>query len=326
MKWMLFLFGLSIVFSCSNDFELVEDRKDIPIVYGVIAASDTAHYIRVEKAFVDRSTPAAEIAQIPDSIYYENAKVSLRHIDSGEIFQLERIDGNLDGFVREDGVFASSPNYLYKIKAQDIQLQQGDTYELEIDRGIENLPLVTAQTLVISETQFRTPNPASQSILNFEYPQFTTFSWRTNDATIYDMFLNFNYRERRMGSGDPFEPKAVSWKVFSEVEATKADVQGQEFYTFLAGAITNDPEMERVFVNIELQLDCGGQEIQEFIRVSDANLGITSSQDVPVFSNLSEGRGLFSSKYTVSFEGITLSNKSLDSLRMGIFTSQLNFQ
>ncbi|MEZ5030008.1 MAG: hypothetical protein R2787_01275 [Saprospiraceae bacterium] len=57
--------------SCDNELDLVSDWKEIPVVYGFLSRSDTAQYIRVEKAFLDPATSAFVIAKNPDSLYFQ---------------------------------------------------------------------------------------------------------------------------------------------------------------------------------------------------------------------------------------------------------------
>src|SRR5688572_25735004 len=114
MKFFIGILAAIIVFaSCDNELIVTDEWKDIPVVWGLLNESDTAHYIRVEKAFLDPTTSALDIARIPDSLYYDNALVSLRRISTGQIFPLERVNGDLEGYPREGGVFAETPNYLY---------------------------------------------------------------------------------------------------------------------------------------------------------------------------------------------------------------------
>ena len=103
--------------SCANDIDLTSEWKDIPIVYGLISASDSINYIRVEKAFIDNDISALDLAQIPDSLYYDDITVQIKSLDSNNpaTFNFVRVDGNLEGFVREEGIFANSPNYIYKL-------------------------------------------------------------------------------------------------------------------------------------------------------------------------------------------------------------------
>ncbi len=320
MKYLVAALFLVSLFSCDNSVDILEEPKDIPIVYGVLSAVDTAHYIRVERAFASDNVSALDLARDPDELYYDNATVTL--VSGSDRFDLERVDATIDGFPRQEGVFAQTPNILYKIRNSDINLEAGEAYTLEIDRGIDTLPIVTASTNIVGPSSIRSP----QTILSFDNNIFTTFSWREGAfSSIFDLYLDFNYRERVRGSGDPYAPKQVRWKIASDIESTKLDIQGIQFFSFIAGAIDTDDSIERVFEDIDLVLDSGSSEIKDFIRISEANLGITSSQDVPTFTNLSEGRGIFASLYREVKENVQLTNKTLDSLKTGSITGNLNF-
>ena len=74
-KILIFAISALLFTACDNELELIEDWKDIPIVYAILDPADTAHYIRVEKAFVDNEISGFELAGNPDSIYYENITV-----------------------------------------------------------------------------------------------------------------------------------------------------------------------------------------------------------------------------------------------------------
>ncbi len=69
----------------------------------------------------------------------------------------------------------------------------------------------------------------------------------------------------------------------------------------------------------------GGVEFLDYLRISDANLGITSANQVPVYTNISDGFGIFASRSYVSESDISLSAVSRDTLADGIYTKHLNF-
>jgi hypothetical protein len=125
--------------SCSNDFDLTAPWKDIPVVYAIISPADTAHYIRIEKAFLDPERSALEIAKIADSLYYPENTISvfLQKKGTTTLYPLTRVDGVKEGIVRDSGIFAQSPNWLYKIKPAQLGggLQAGATYVLIIKRA-----------------------------------------------------------------------------------------------------------------------------------------------------------------------------------------------
>ena len=94
--------------SCSNDFELTEIGPDVPVVYGIISAQDTATYIRVEKAYIDENIGGDILARDPANLYFEDINVKIRHIATGKEYNLNKVDGNLEGYKREEGAFSYS--------------------------------------------------------------------------------------------------------------------------------------------------------------------------------------------------------------------------
>ena len=329
MRPFIYLFFLSFLFACGNEFDIIEEEKDIPVVYGFLSISDTAQYIRVERAFVDENTSALELAQNPDSIYYPELSVELVRNSSGQRFSLERVDGNLEGYEREEGVFAQAPNYLYKIKSSDINLAGGESYSLVIDRG-ENFPLIEATTNLLSQTSIKTPNPSTAVTIDFDYIDRNLFIWSAGDnASIHDLVFRINYRERSPETNGQFVSKFVLWRAVRNYkeEDSRVDVEidGINFYTFLKGALEVKSDVERRFEDMDMIITSGGEEIKDFVNITSANLGITSTQDVPVFSNIPGGQGIFSSTNTVILDKISLSNMTIDSLKNGMLTKSLNF-
>ena len=127
-KFLLLLIASCIyILSCSNDLDLNAPYKNIPIVYGVLSNKDTNHYIRIQKAYNNPEGDATQFAQVIDSIYYKDEDILVQLVDKNlKTWTLRRVDGNLEGYKRESGVFASSPNYLYKIKGDSLRLDGGE--------------------------------------------------------------------------------------------------------------------------------------------------------------------------------------------------------
>lgn len=325
MKW---IFGICIVGllfgSCDNELVVTDQWQDIPVVWGLLNKSDTAHYIRVEKAFLDPTTSALDIARIPDSLYYETATVSLRRVNTGQTFLLQRVNGDLEGYPREGGIFAETPNYLYKIKANIINLVIGEKYEFILDRG-DGTPLVTAQTIILPKPVLRNPSAGSQ--LSFKRNSLFTFMWNAiPDAGIFDVKLRFHYRERSPETGNVYVPKKAEWTVARNLVENEFKMEGIEFYNAIKSNVGENFEATRLFDSVDIVVWAGGKELAEFIRVTQANSGITSTQDIPSYTNLSEGIGIFSSRNVSYNTGFKLTPQSLDSLKNSVVTDLLNFQ
>ena len=310
--------------------ELAGPWRDIPVVYGFLARQDTAHYLRVEKAFLPPDGDARTAAQLPDSLYYDELLVQLEKVRSGARFSLQRVDGNQEGYPREAGVFATAPNYLYKIRSADIDLEGGERLRLILNRG-EGLPEVTAETVVLQDLILRNTSPASP--INMAYDRQVNIAWSAGaEAQLFDVRLVIHYLESLPGQPSELRPRRLEWVLDdalereNDAERVSLAFPGEAFYIFLGQRLSADRRIIRVFEGIDLQVAAAGEELLELLRVSGAAQGITSFQSVPVYSNLSEGLGIFSSRTYSSRTGLTLNGPSLDSLRDGVHTQALNFQ
>lgn len=317
--------------ACSTEVNLEAEWKDIPIVYGFLNVQDTAHYVRVQKAFLEPGGDALQIAQISDSIYYDDIAVSLENITKGTSFPLERVNGEDEGYPKEEGIFANSPNVLYKIGAQLADLEGSDEVVLRVDRGDE-LPPAVAETVVLSEIDSVTSSPAN-NINRWRYDQLMPVVWRPGpEAQIFDVRFIIHYREVTAGQMQEPVPKTVEWVVNRSVlrddpnsAREKVDVSGEAFYAFLGSAIPPSQGEIRIFDYIDIIITGAGSEFRDFILVEQANTGITSAQNVPVFTNIEEGLGVFSSRYQLVRRGIRLGGEARDTLEEGMFTRDINF-
>ena len=325
MKLLLVL-GLFSLLSCDNELDLVSDYKDIPVVYGILSLPQDEQFIRIEKAFIDPTTSALDIAQNPDSLYYENINVSILHEGSGTVYDLERVDGGDYDLPRDIGVFASDPNVLYKSEEGIFYPESGETYTLQIQRNNIDT-LVTSTIVMINEPRIVRPSQTGTSSLNFDYVQPTTLKWNGGDnAGLYDLSFEIHYRERNLSDGGNFENKSFTWNIANNFEGEVYELLGLNFYGALASNLEVNENLERRFRFVDMILSLGGEEVKEYVRIGQANSGLTSSQDIPVFSNLSEGRGLFSSSQESRNNEIQVTVMTLDSIVNGQFTKDLNFE
>ena len=172
--WVLILFTLVfhiVISSCSNDFELTEPESEIPVVYGMLSPSDTAIYIRVERAFIDSKTSAL----------------------TGKEFTLQRVDGNSEGYKRSQGAFGDAPNYLYKIRKSDLTLIPGQQYKIKILKN-DGFVLSEAMTTILNPLKnedVTSPNPSA--LLSFQNNADFRVRWfGDNNAVIHNVKFTFS--------------------------------------------------------------------------------------------------------------------------------------
>ena len=313
---------------CDNELDLVSDWKEIPVLYGFLSRSDTAQYIRIEKAFLDAKTSAFVIAQNPDSLYFKDAVVQLEDISTGTRVNLTKVDGALEGYPRAAGIFATSPNYLYKIRTDDAMIFADREYRILVS-DLSGRLITSAKTKVVGDVTFAFSSPPDK--ITFLYDNSVNIGWRTNDNTafFYDVSMRLHVQETVSGGSGPTEV-VLEWPIEKNIlrgtsKNISTFVPGVSFYKFLASKLEAKANVSRKFLYIEIQVDAGGKEIYDFLSVGEANSGITGAEYVPSYSNVDNGFGLFSSRYSLIGNNFTLSAQSIDSLKQGIYTQDLNF-
>jgi hypothetical protein len=315
--------------ACSNEFEVAAPYIDIPVVYGIISSDDTAHYIRIERVFINPDSSAFDVARIADSIYYpENAiSVFLERSSTGQRYQLTRVDGNQEGYVRDNGTFATTPNWLYKVKPAQVGgiVKSGEKYKLVIERADGRAP-VTAEATVPNTLSLVAPNPENippQIAIYGSSP--ITIDWRTSaTGVVFDVYMYIRYREVHTNGNSTNQ--VIRWKVAKNVIRESNLISGgvyrgktsftaNAFYAALLANIEPDADVDgRYFYGIDIELQGAGPEIADYQESAAINAGLTGAEISTRYTNLSEGYGIFTAKKTWRFNDFGLKPGTLDSL------------
>ena len=330
LKWAAFVL-LFIVFnsSCNDELNLIGSGKETPIVYAFLSLNDTATYIRVEHAFVDATKPAADLAKVADSLYYSNITVTLVRVSNNERFVLMRVDGNTEGYRRDDGIFAKSPNYLYKVKNANLAMQADEQWRIIIQRNGDTKILAQATTKVIGNYTIFAPQAGASLFLTYDNTFNVSIETTETTAKFYDVKVIMNYDEV---IGSVRTPKKAEWLLASGSPRRGTDIQtsfrrnARDFYTFLGNNIPVNANATRFFKDFDIEVTGGGQELIDFVNVGIANIGITGSQAIPTYTNIENGLGLFTSRNKTVIKGMKLNDQSIDLLKTGELTKNLNFR
>lgn len=324
----LYFVAAILLMSCNNDFDLIEEGNEQPIVYGFINVGVDTQFVRVEKTFAGEDINAFNGAQNEDSIYYQDAIVSLRDQESGEVFLLEKVDASLLGYEREAGDFLQNPNIAYSIPTVDLGWTGGEEITLELQLE-ENEPPVTAETVVLSPVLLR--NPTVDNPTNFTFNK-KRFEIRVKEEVgIIGLTMYMYIRETNMVDPSQVELIEIPWVLVSGFEVDKTSefqfpsVEGRLFYTTIAENLDKNKGVFRQFSHFDLVIEGGGNEIIEYRRIQRANSGLTGSQELPLYSNIDGGIGIFSSKYSQRIEDFLVQPATRDSLANGSITGDFNF-
>lgn len=334
LRIITYFFSLAILVSCSNDFDLTESGKETPVIYGLLSPNDTAIYIRVEKSFISEDIEPAVLAQDPNNLYYENITVELQNLNKPELkYTLQKVDGNLEGYVREEGFFTNAPNYLYKLHSNQLSGGVlGDTtpYQL-IVRKDDGEILASSKTRALRKLQDKDiVSPSTAASLGFDYSKNFTLAFLSDPyAHIHDIFLVIAFTEVKNGLTTE---KTLRWPITKNYIANSPNnlvlqysITGRNFYEFLKSNLDTDPGITRFLKNGTIEIYSGGLELKDYINIVKANIGITSSGEVPSYTNINNGIGLFSSRTSIARKEISFTLATRDSVANGIITRDLNF-
>ena len=314
IKNLLFLI-LPILFSCETDFDVNANWKDVTIVYGLIDPNNDDQFIKINKAYLGQGD-AIQMASISDSTNYDPSNLIVKiHRVREQVFNtydtlstVVLTDTVLD---KDDGLFSSDDNIIYTFKKPSSFYNTNSIYVLEI-LNLSSGQKVTSETEIINSFSFESLNPSFEwGLYNGELADSLRFrtkniEWQnSNNGVIYQLDILINYLE----NGDV---NSLSWSQ-PLVEYSSGNmslkIKGDQFFQFLENNLDNNTTKQ--FLNLDLVMTIGAQDLKTYIDVNQPFSGIV--QERPVFSNIDNGVGLFSSRYTYDdIKGIELTNSTLN--------------
>jgi hypothetical protein len=305
--------------SCNSDIDIQAEYDDIPVVYGLLNHLDDYHYIRVSKTFIGPGD-AYEMAQIQDSLEYQNVIVQLQEINaSGDILRtIDFKDTILT--TKQKGTF-SSPNQKLYFHAPffegkpDLDPQYSYKLLVDIDNGRK---VAISETKLIDGTldAFSAYLSPSNDIRFFRNEQFLSTTMPLiipNNATFGDMKMYFNYVDV-YANGDVIARKLEynlgEVRRSNNPNDNRAEVRisGERFYELIAAQIPDIDDVpgliRRIPGNpnisnqtnrpIEFVFSAGSSELMIYREVNSPS--VQGFQEKPVYTNIENGLGIFASR------------------------------
>ena len=316
MKFHYLFFLFIILFSsCETDFDVNAQWEEVTIVYGLIDPNIEDQLIKINKAFLGDGD-ALQMASIADSSNYNPSDLLVRihRIRQQAFNQYDTIssvtlnDTILD---KDDGLFSTDNNIIYTFKKPSSFYNTNSLYALEIINLISGHK-VTSQTEIINTFSFESLNPSFEwGLYNGDLPDSLKFrtkniEWQpSTNGVIYQLDIVINYIENN-------DTINLSWSQ-PLVEYTSGNmslkIKGDQFFQFLTTNLTNNTPKQ--FLNLDLVMTVGSDDLKTYINVNKPFSGIV--QERPVFSNINNGVGLFSSRFTYDdIKGIELTNGTIN--------------
>ncbi|HOZ30175.1 MAG TPA: hypothetical protein PLL66_04600 [Bacteroidales bacterium] len=326
-KSFIFLALILVLFSsCSTEVDVNGEWDDIPIVFCVLDHSSEYQYVKVNKSFLGH-VPASIMAQESDSLFYEHVTVVIKeYINENETNSW--IFSPVDTIQKPEGYFSCEKNTIWACK---MTFSEGAIYELNVNIN-NGEHIIKAETELIEGIDLIKPSALQPQIDIHNYNGDSEYKYNNGtNGKVFQMTIVFNYLE--IIDGDTSENyKSIYWNQAKEYRntANASDVTGkfsvQAFYNLIVSEIpTAEPNVKRLVKmpnSIEFRLAAADENYSTYMEVTSPSNGLV--QEKPTFTNLTEGYGLFASRYNITLTK-PLSGRSLDSLCRGIYTKNLGF-
>lgn len=323
---------------CDNTLHVTAEWKEIPVVYGLLNPSGHYNYIRINRAYLNETGDAVTYASTPDSIQFEDLTVTLVERQDGierNTITFQKVNGDTIGLPKEEGIFAQSPNILYRTS---YKIQQSDfstmyNYELVIVNN-KSGKVYRSNANMIGETEMFSPVRDINPRINItdDTTKYIYVDYReASQAKMYDCVLRLRYKEYPKDNPSDVHIDSVSWTIFKNRETIKlfgyeqrvVSVKSYLFYDYLNAAIEADPNIQREAIDAGFYMLAGGEDLFTYIEVNKPSIGIV--QKKPEFTNIQDGLGIFSSLHIKAYDHVIINEGMLNTLATSDRIAGLNF-
>jgi hypothetical protein len=331
MKKLLFslsaLACLVLFNACNTKVDLYADYKDIPVIYGLLDVSADTNFIKIVRAFSgsdEATVDATQVALIPDSCNYPGK------LDA-KIYRYKRVFGNeyaLDDTIvldtitihdKEPGTFYYPDQKVY-YTTEPIWANNGSNvyyYRLEVVKANDT---VSAETGVVGGENFKITNTQVSFVSEPTDKTGKITFFPADNASVYNMELRFTYKEIRQGQvTEKTVVHSYGMKSLDEINNENGsyyvNYSQNLLFNMLNSAIGGDTlHVSRTFVpskSFVISLAAAGDELFNYIQINQGAGGL--SQNIPDYTNINGGYGVFSSRLNIE-KAVKLSSRSITDL------------
>jgi hypothetical protein len=290
---LVLLLSISI-YSCDKEVEILDEYKDIPIVYGLIDAADSISYLRIQKAYLSVDDIYDEAQIIDSNIYQHKLDVSIQ--TGNRVIQFDTMTIKN----KEEGLFFNPEYPIYYAVTKDL-LDINQPLELEIKNPkTGNIATSTAHLMDASTIDIVRPTFYITLLKNSQI-DFTSVP----NIRFYQLVIRFHYMEML-----PLDSSSQVYKyadLYSEIKMSNTTIGGENmnFYfrpsVFLGNLLIEIPpsnELERYLGRIELMIQTSEESFYTYYHSVQPNNSVI---EYPTFyTNIENGYGIFAGRSCIN--------------------------
>jgi hypothetical protein len=334
-------------FSCSTELDINGNKKEVMVVYGILDAASSTQYIKINRAFLGEGN-ALEYAQIPDSTLYPyllDVKLDVVNSNGQSVLSTPLTADTVNVYKDGGGVFFSGYQTYYRFDFKSniaalatINTFTNDTTWLKSDYRykliiIDNVTgnIYESEAPGLSNILIETPPSSSTTISFYTDNQSNVKFSSVKNGKIYEGKFTFHYYEIYDSNPTDTIEKTIDWNLAtvksdntSGGELLYMNYSNWTFYDLLGQAIEQRDDVQRYTGYVFLSITIGAEDLNTYMDVNQPSN--TLIQDKPSFSNISNGIGLFTSRYSYRrSRPMKLNTNTKDLLKTHPSTENLNF-
>jgi hypothetical protein len=329
LKLLLILFTcFTFLISCKNKLNVNADWQDITVVYGLMNQNDTVHYLKITKAFLGEGD-ALKFAKIPDSSFYPNKlDVRIEEWQSGNLVKTLYFDTTTE-IKKEagDSIFYFPYQLVYK---NNDKLNETSIYKLFI-KNPKTGKETTSQTPLVGHLDVKSPVEIASARAGFDTIQDNDVSWyAAKNGAQYQLVIRFHYTEILITDTSKKTQQYIDWTIFTDEKALDTTgvfpndytFPGKGFYLNVGHHVPVNHLVYRLAGRVDYIFTVAAGDLSTYMQVNEPSTTIV--QEKPFFTNITNGIGLFSSRYdrTISLLSSDLTKQCL---KYSSYTYMLGF-
>lgn len=324
----LAFFGLGL-FSCETDINIInEDANHKTVIYGLLDASESRHFIRINKSFAGEAS-AEELAAQPGINEYSDDELSAEIIvltedngvftETGQVFQLQ--DTIIQN--KQPGAFSSPESKVYYF---DATLNPNNWYRIScrVEKEDGSIETVTAESPVINAEAVRLVSPRrtdgncgdgrndrsnqeASLVNNFDYkPSYEIIWTAVQNGALYSSRFWFYYKDVYLDGRVERDSVLIPLGAIEVDPSNEGQIifnfNTEEFYSLIGGQVDDydaDQLCYREAIDtVQFELEIAGEELATYREVNAPQTGVI--QERPTYTNVTNGEGIFSTRYAIS--------------------------
>ncbi len=315
-----------LITSCDNELDVLEEYTEIPVIYGLLNPADSTHFIRVQKAFLGAGN-ALLMAQVSDSSYYKPGDISLYleklQFLNGTPLETDSFQVNYS-IPKDEGLFIDQGHYLFRLGSK--RLNPAFYYRLRFVNHLTG-KTVTGTTRLIEPIYQKTLSPTTRVNLADDDPYTVRFNSAKN-GKMYGLILRVRYTETKKLTQTitlkyvDYKLDYVTARTLNGGEELSFLLDGKSIFQFLGLKIQKDTTVTRRLQDFksDFLFTAATDDFYNYIQINNPNNTVNF---IPDFTNLSEGKGIFTCRLDTAIKGISFNDLTYDSLLNSAYTRHI---